>query len=62
LSPWDIIDTLLARTLLENGYYLPAPGQPTFDSFIYDEARKTATMLQMTVAICHDAKAKAARE
>jgi len=43
---------------LENGYYQPAPGQPTFDSFICDEANLTATMLQMTVATQHDAKAK----
>ncbi|KAF8806595.1 hypothetical protein BYT27DRAFT_7141270 [Phlegmacium glaucopus] len=43
---------------LESGYYQPAPGQPTFDSFIYDKASLTATMLQMTVATHHDAKAK----
>jgi hypothetical protein len=43
---------------LENGYYQPAPGQPTFDGFIYDEASLNATMLQMTVATRHDAKAK----
>jgi hypothetical protein len=43
---------------LENGYYQPAPGQPTFDAFIYDETSKTATMLQMTVATKHDVKTK----
>ncbi|KIM89448.1 hypothetical protein PILCRDRAFT_225820 [Piloderma croceum F 1598] len=43
---------------LKNGYYQPALGQPTFDSLIYDEANLTATMLQMTVATQHDAKAK----
>ena len=41
---------------LENGYYRPAPGQPTFDGFIYDVASKTATMLKMTVATSHDVK------
>ena len=44
---------------LENGYYQPAPGQPTFDGFINDEASKTTTMLQMTVATSHDVKTKA---
>ncbi|KAF8509908.1 hypothetical protein JB92DRAFT_473469 [Gautieria morchelliformis] len=43
---------------LENGYYQPAPGQATLDAFIYDEASKTATMLQMTVATKHDVKTK----
>ena len=41
---------------LENGYYQPAPGQPIFDGFIFDEASKTATMLKMTVATDHDVK------
>jgi hypothetical protein len=44
--------------ILENGYYQPAPEQATFDSFIYDEASLTATMLQMTVVTQHDAKTK----
>ncbi|KIM90408.1 hypothetical protein PILCRDRAFT_1716 [Piloderma croceum F 1598] len=44
--------------ILENGYYQPAPGQATFDSFIYDEASLTATMLQITVATQHDVTAK----
>ncbi|KAF8524245.1 hypothetical protein JB92DRAFT_3109660 [Gautieria morchelliformis] len=43
---------------LKNGYYQPAPGQATLDGFIYDEASKTATMLQMTVATKHDVKTK----
>jgi hypothetical protein len=43
---------------LQDGYYQPARGQPTFDSFIYDTGTKTATMLQMTVATRHDAKVK----
>ncbi|KAF5379246.1 hypothetical protein D9615_006049 [Tricholomella constricta] len=41
---------------LVDGYYQPAPGQPTFDGFIYDSATQTATMLQMTVATRHDVK------
>jgi len=43
---------------LENGYYQPGPGQPTFDGFIYDQASKTVTMLQMMVATSHDVKTK----
>jgi hypothetical protein len=43
---------------LENGYYQPTPGQPTFNSFVYDKGTQTATMLQMTVATCHDTKAR----
>jgi hypothetical protein len=46
------------RITLENAYYQPAPGQPTFNAFIYDEASKTATMLQMTVATKYDVKTK----
>ena len=41
---------------LVDGYYQPAPGQPTFDGFIYNSATQTATMLQMTVATRHDVK------
>ena len=44
------------RITLENAYYQPASGQPTFDGFIYDEASKTATMLQMTIATKHEVK------
>jgi hypothetical protein len=43
---------------LQDGYYQPARGQPTFDGFIYDTGTQTATMLQMTVATRHDAKVK----
>lgn len=43
---------------LRDGYYQPSRGQPTFDSFIYEEASKTATMLQMTVATHHDVKTR----
>ncbi|KIL71128.1 hypothetical protein M378DRAFT_201760 [Amanita muscaria Koide BX008] len=43
---------------LEDGYYQPAPGQPTFDGFIYDPGTQTATMLHMTVATHHDVKVR----
>jgi hypothetical protein len=50
---------LLGQSItLENAYYQPAPGQPTFDAFIYDQASKTATMLQMTVATKHNVTTK----
>ena len=48
---------LLGKNIhLQDGYYQPTHGQPTFNSFIYDTGTKTATMLQMMVATCHDAK------
>lgn len=41
---------------LKDGYYQPAPGQTTFNGFIYNQASKTAIMLQMTVGEKHDVK------
>jgi hypothetical protein len=58
-SPLEHHRFLLGENVnLQDEYYQPARGQPTFDSFIYDTGTQTATMLQMTVATHHDAKVK----
>jgi hypothetical protein len=48
-----------AKLTLKDGYYRPSGGsEPTFDSFIYESATKTATTIQSTVSTKHNVSKK----
>ena len=48
-----------SRITLQDGYYIPTcRNYPSFDSFIYESATKTATVFQATVGLVHNAVAE----